>query len=177
MQLFWVDYIIIAVVGLSLITGMVRGFVKEIVALAVWGLALWLAFNYANLLEPWLSSYIQDKTARSTAAFIGVLLGTLIAGGVVNATLSLILKQTGLSGPDRLLGLAFGAVRGVFIVALLMSIIKMTSLPYKEYTNRSQLCASFDPLVITISAYMPNVMQKVKSLDPEEKIMDIIPSS
>mgnify|MGYP006371064045 FL=1 len=42
----WVDYVIIAIIGLSVITGLFRGFVKELIALTVWVLAIWLALNY-----------------------------------------------------------------------------------------------------------------------------------
>ena len=42
MQLQWVDLAIIAVIGLSVLTGLFRGFVKELVALCVWILAIWL---------------------------------------------------------------------------------------------------------------------------------------
>jgi membrane protein required for colicin V production len=59
MQLQWVDIAIISVIGLSVLTGLFRGFVKELVALCVWVLAIWLGINYSQSLDPWLQSYIQ----------------------------------------------------------------------------------------------------------------------
>src|SRR5688500_1378784 len=120
MSLHWIDLVIIAVIGLSAITGLFRGFVKELIAICVWILALWLAFTYSSQLQPWLHPYIKDNTGNAIVAFILILLATLLIGGIINALFSFILRQSGLSGTDRLLGVVFGFVRGVFIVALMI---------------------------------------------------------
>jgi membrane protein required for colicin V production len=165
MQWDWVDLAIIGVIALSVITGLIRGFAKELIALCVWILAIWLAFNYSQSLSPWLQNYIQDKTVRNVIAFILILLGTLIVGGIVNALFGFILKRTGLSGTDRILGMGFGFIRGVFIVALVMVVIKMTSLSYTSYISHSTLYAKFRPVVDWLSRLMPNVMNRIKVLD------------
>ncbi|HHF7343968.1 CvpA family protein [Legionella feeleii] len=172
----WVDLVIIGIIALSVVTGLIRGFVKELIAMGVWILAIWLAFNYSQNLDPWLQKFIQDKTARKITAFIMILFGTLIAGGIVNALLGFILKSTGLSGTDRILGMGFGFVRGVFIVALVMVVIKMTSLPYAEYAGNSKLYAKFDPVVNWLSGLMPSLIDRVKGLetpDAPENLMQM----
>lgn len=173
MQLLWVDIAIVAVIALSVITGLFRGFVKELVALCVWILALWLGYHYSARLDPWLSGYIQEKSARTVVAFLLILFGTLLAGGIVNAALSFILKRAGLSGTDRTLGMGFGFVRGVFIVALLMVAVQMTSLPYQQYAKGSALYARFDPLVAWLYGRLPEFVQQVKAVDPSEPIISI----
>lgn len=175
MQLYWVDIAIIAIIALSVLTGLFRGFVKELVALCVWALAIWLAFNYSQALDPWLSPYIQEMKVRSAVAFILVLFATLLAGGIFNALLSFILKKSGLSGTDRTLGMGFGFVRGVFIVALLIVAVRMTSLPYEQYAKESKLCARFDPVVALIDAHLPEFIKQVKTVDTSEKIIDTVP--
>ncbi|WBV67228.1 CvpA family protein [Legionella pneumophila] len=100
MQLQWVDIAIVAIIALSVLTGLFRGFVKELVALCVWVLAIWLGFNYSQSLDPWLSSYIEEQSVRTAIGFIIILFATLFVGGVVNAILSFILKRAGLSGTD-----------------------------------------------------------------------------
>ena len=165
---YGIDIAIIGVVALSVLTGLFRGFIKEVIALSIWILAIWLAFNYSQLLEPWLQQYIQDKTARTVASFILIMLAVLIVGGIANALLGFILKRSGLSGTDRLLGMGFGFVRGIFIVALILVVIKMTSLPYQEYSRESKLYAKFDPLVNWLDASMPEFVTKVKTLDAKK---------
>lgn len=177
MPLYWVDIAIIAVIALSVLTGLFRGFVKELVALCVWVLAIWLGFNYSQHLDPWLKSYIQEQSARSAIAFIIILFATLFAGGVVNATLSFILKRAGLSGTDRTLGMGFGFIRGVFIVALLMVAVKMTSLPYQQYAQESKLYARFDPVVAVIYGHLPEIIKQVKTVDTAENVIDTVPTT
>ncbi|CAM2798408.1 CvpA family protein [Legionella worsleiensis] len=172
----WVDIAIISVIALSVLTGLFRGFVKELVALCVWILSIWLGMNYSQNLDPWLQSYIQDQSARTAVAFIIIMFATLFAGGVVNAILSFILKRAGLSGTDRTLGMGFGFVRGVFIVALLMVAVKLTSLPYQQYSNDSKLYAHFDPLVSLLSSHIPEFIQQVKTVDKTENIIDTMPT-
>lgn len=168
MQLHWVDLVIVGIIALSVLTGLIRGFVKELIALLVWILAIWIAFNYSQSLDPWLQKYIQDKTARTVTGFILILVATLIAGGIVNALLSFILKKSGLSGTDRILGMGFGFIRGVFIVALIMVVIKMTSMPYEQYASNSRLYAKFDPAVNWLYGLMPEFIKKVKVFDKQQ---------
>ncbi|HRD70092.1 MAG TPA: CvpA family protein [Legionella sp.] len=177
MQLQWVDIGIISVIGLSVLTGLFRGFVKELVALCVWVLAIWLGFNYSQNLDPWLQTYIKEQSARTAVAFIIILFATLFVGGVVNAILSFILKRAGLSGTDRTLGMGFGFLRGVFIVALIMVAIKMTSLPYEEYAKESVLYSRFDPVVALVYGHLPEVIKQIKTVDKTENIIDTVPSS
>src|SRR5687767_9065738 len=108
MQWYWIDIAILAVLGMSIITGLVRGFIKELIALCIWVLAIYLAYNYSGQLEPFLQNYIQDKTARSVVGFVLILLFILIVGGISNALLGMVLKRSGLSSTDRLLGMVFG---------------------------------------------------------------------
>ncbi|KTD26171.1 MULTISPECIES: CvpA family protein [Legionella] len=169
-MLYWVDLAIIVIIGLSVLTGLIRGFVKELIALCVWILAFWLAYHHSQSLDPWLQKYIQDKTARTVTAFILILLATLIVGGIVNGMLSFILKRSGLSGTDRILGMAFGFARGVFIVALIMVVIKMTSLPYDQYSRESKLYAKFDPLVSWLYSVMPDFIKKVHFFERQPEI-------
>lgn len=177
MQLQWVDIGIISIIGLSVLTGLFRGFVKELVALCVWILAIWLGFNYSQSLDPWLQSYIEEQSARTAIAFIIIMFATLLVGGIINATLSFILKRAGLSGTDRTLGMGFGFLRGVFIVALIMVAVKMTSLPYQEYSTKSQLYARFDPVVALLYEHLPEFIKQVKAVDKTENIIDTVPTT
>ncbi|BCA95281.1 colicin V biosynthesis protein [Legionella antarctica] len=173
-MLQWIDIAIIAAIGLSVLTGLFRGFVKELVALCVWILAFWLAYTYCQSLDPWLQSYIKEQSARTAIGFIIILFATLLVGGVVNAVLSFILKRAGLSGTDKTLGMLFGFMRGVFIVALIMVAVKMTSLPYQEYSKESMLYARFDPAVDLLYAHLPEFIKKLKTVDTTENIAETV---
>jgi membrane protein required for colicin V production len=162
----WIDYAILGIIVLSVITGVFRGFVKELIALGVWILAIWMAFHYSQTLAPYLEPYVHDKMIRSAIAVVIILFGTLIVGSLFNAFLSFILHRTGLSGTDRLLGMGFGFIRGIFIVSLLILIVNLTATSSSmEYRKQSQLYAYFDPVVHWLDQFTPVFMKQMKTLD------------
>lgn len=180
MSWYWIDCVIIGIIGLSVLTGLFRGFIKELIALCIWVLAIWLAFTYSPVIDPWFAPYVHDKTARAAVGFVVILLVTIIAGGLFNALLSFILHRSGLSGTDRLLGMGFGFVRGVFMVALIMLVVKMTAMPYQNYSQQSRLYAKFDPLVNWLYGYMPHFIKQVSLFDKgnqDNTTVDITPLS
>lgn len=161
----WVDVAILVIIALSMLTGLVRGFVKELVALGIWVLAFWLAYHYTASVQVVLSPYIKDPSACKIAAFVLILLLTLLVGGLFNALFSFILKRSGLSGTDRLLGMGFGFIRGVFVVSLIIVVLNMTSIPKQDYVEQSGLYARFDPLVNWMSSQLPNVVNQVQWIE------------
>lgn len=179
MQLHWIDLIIIGIIGLSAITGLFRGVVKEVIALGIWVVAIWMGYNHAQSLTPWIQPYIQNTTAQTAVAFFVILLGVLIAGGILNFLLGLLLKRSGLSSMDKILGMCFGFARGVFIISLILAVLRMTSLPYQQYTQSSTLCAQLQPIVNWISGYIPTFINHIKAVDSVSgnfgTIIDTIP--
>lgn len=165
MQGHWIDCIILLIVGLSILTGIFRGFVKEVMALCIWALAFWLAYSYADTLSPWLQTWIEDASVRKAITFIAILIVILLVGGILNATLGYVLKLSGLGGTDRTLGVVFGFVRGICIVGLLIIGVQLTSLPVEEYEKKSMLYPQFQPLVAFMRSYMPDFINKVKEVD------------
>ncbi|KTD73528.1 CvpA family protein [Legionella tucsonensis] len=180
MQFQWVDLIFIIIIGLSSITGLLRGFIKEFIALGVWILAVWAGYNYSGSLNPYLQPYIQDQSIRTIAGFIVVVLGVLIAGGIGNAILGLFLRGSGLGAMDKVLGGAFGFARGVFILSLIFAILSMTSLPYQQYVQSSRVYNQLLPVINWISSSLPGLINKAKqtvSVNESFNFIDITPDS
>lgn len=165
MQLQWIDLILIGMIGLSSLTGLFRGVIKEAISLGVWIVGIWMGYNYSQNLTPWLQQYILNSTARTVVSFSIILIGVLFAGAVINFILSLMLRRSGLSSIDKILGMGFGFARGVFIVSLVLAVLKMTSLPYQQYTQSSVVCAKLQPVVNWISGYIPIFLDRMKSVD------------
>lgn len=168
-----IDGVILGILALSVVTGLVRGFVKELIALCVWVIAIWLGITYADTAGIYLKKYINDEAARHAAGFVIILLLTVITGSLFNALLGFILKNTGLSGTDRLLGMVFGFVRGVFIVSLIILAVKVTDLmPSQEHLNSSLLYAKFTPMVDWLHKVSPDFIKQsdnVENADMQDK--------
>jgi membrane protein required for colicin V production len=116
----WADWAIVAILVLSSIISLIRGFVKEALSLVIWIAAFVVANIFSHRLEPFFNSVIATPSLRSMAAFALIFVGVLLLGALINHCVGLVLKATGLSGTDRLLGMCFGALRGLLIVMILL---------------------------------------------------------
>lgn len=152
----WVDIFIITVVGLSILISLIRGFVREALSLAGWIIAIWIAVTYCSSLAVLLQAHIKDTMLRTGAAFLILLIATLIVAGLVNYLISQFVQKTGLSGTDRLLGAIFGFIRGALLVALLLLLGQMTPLPEQAAWQQSMLVPSFHPLQQWLTRFLPD---------------------
>lgn len=170
-----VDYAIIVIIALSVLTGLVRGFVRELIALCVWLGAIWVGFTYSSDVSPYIRGYIQDPTLRTVISFVLLLLATLLIGGLVSTALSFVLSRSPLRGTDRLLGMGFGFVRGTFIIALMIGILNMTSLGKDRIFKRGELYQHFKPLSDWMFSFTPKLLDQVNKKAHIESEDDLAP--
>jgi membrane protein required for colicin V production len=100
--------------------GIWRGFVKEALSLLTLLVAIWLAWRFAALVAPKLSNWAADQDVRIWIARGIIFALALIVGALVSWLARQLIRHTGLSGVDRMLGAVFGFARGVLIVGLLV---------------------------------------------------------
>jgi len=151
----WVDYAIIIILALSALISVLRGFVKEALSLAAWVLAFWIAFTFHQNLATVLTEYIDTPSLRLISAFALLFVVTLIIAALVNNLVSQIVKKTGLTGTDRMLGVVFGIARGVIIVAILVLMAGLTQLPADPWWNESIFIKHFQELAIWLKTFLP----------------------
>ena len=116
----WADWTILAIVAISTLIGLSRGFVREVLSLLTWVAAFVVAMMFRDQLAPLLSNLVDTPSLQAIAAFAILFIFTLLAGAGLNMTLSAFVEATGLSGTDRVLGMVFGLFRGCIIVLALL---------------------------------------------------------
>ena len=151
----WLDIAILGVILLSTLISLIRGFVKESISLATWLAAGFIAMTYYLVLAQMLQPYIESPTISQAAAFGILFIITLIVGAIINYIISQLVSKTGLSGTDKLLGMIFGAARGVLIVSMIVLFAGLTPMPQEAWWQQSQLVDQFREVAIWIQQYMP----------------------
>lgn len=139
----WADWVILAMVAISSLMSLRRGFVKEALSLLTWVAAFVVARLFTNQLSTLLVEHIQTPSARVAAAFLILFVATLFAGALLNNLIGLLIKATGLSGTDRVLGMAFGIARGGVLVVVLVALLGMTPVIEDPWWRDSTLIPHF----------------------------------
>jgi membrane protein required for colicin V production len=118
MPITLLDIILLAVMMVSALLAMVRGFMREILSIASWGAAA-IATVYAfPRLEPIAKQYINNDTVAKAVSIAGVFLGTLLLVSIVTIKISDMILDSRVGALDRTLGFLFGLGRGLVIVVV-----------------------------------------------------------
>jgi membrane protein required for colicin V production len=151
----WVDVVILAIIFLSAIISLFRGFVREAISLATWVMAFWVAIGFSGKLEAKLVSMIDSPAARLTVAFAVLFLLTLIVGAMVNYLVGQLVRKTGISGTDKMLGILFGIARGIVLVTVLVLVGSIPKLWQERWWQESTLIVHFQDAAIKMRDLLP----------------------
>jgi membrane protein required for colicin V production len=152
----WLDYAVIGVFAASLVVGAWRGLVREVLSILGWVIAFLAANLLAGPLGPFMPQAIPSPELRVAAAYVAIFVSSLIVTTLLALLISRIVKATGLGGVDRMLGVLFGAARGVLIVMAAVLLAGLTSAPKQSFWRDS---ASGPYLVRAAQALMPLLPQ------------------
>ena len=113
-----IDIIIAAALVVSVIVGIVRGFVKESISIAALLIAIWAALYFGPAVGNVSSSWLSSEALQMWFGRVLVFAIILSVGGLLGWGISRLVRMSVLSGMDRLLGSLFGAARGVLLLAV-----------------------------------------------------------
>ncbi|MDC0361984.1 CvpA family protein [Halioglobus sp.] len=141
------DWGIVSILGLSILLSLWRGFVREAISLAGWVAAFVVANMFVGNLASFLTPWIDNVTGRYVASYAILLAGTLVVGGVTGLLAAQMVKASGLTVMDRLLGTGFGLVRGIIIALVLMYLLRQLAPPQNlVWLEQAQLTPYMDML-------------------------------
>ncbi|MEO1767569.1 CvpA family protein [Thiobacter aerophilum] len=154
----WFDYAVLFIVGTSMLLSVMRGFLREVMALLSWVVAFWMASLYAGEVAPLLPSTIPSGQLRMLAAWLLVFFAALFMMTVLSITVGQFLKLLGVGPLDRLLGALFGFARGMVIVLALMVVAGLTSLPRHPEWRNATFSAPLEALVTLLRPWLPEAI-------------------
>lgn len=116
------DLVVIGVVLISALLAAVRGFTREVLAIASWIAAAAVAWLFHPQLVPFIQQYIPASSAQGTIALVAsiaaLFLGTLIVVSLITARISDFVLDSRIGALDRTLGFVFGAARGLLLAVI-----------------------------------------------------------
>lgn len=119
------DIAVLLLVGLGAVTGFLRGFVQEVLALAAWVIALF-AIHYAHTpLADALEPYVGTESGSAVLAFAALLLVPYVIVKLLAKSFGEASRNSLLGPIDRVLGFGFGAMKGMVIVVVVFSIFAL----------------------------------------------------
>lgn len=154
------DYAVLGVMAASLLLGLWRGVVSEILALAAWVVAFVVARMFAADVAPVFGKLLPDATLRYVAGFAAVCLVVLLAFSIGRLVARLLMKAVGLGWADRTLGAVFGIGRGVLIALVLVLSGGLTPLPKETWWREATLAPPLETAVIAAKPWLPADLAK-----------------
>lgn len=167
-MLTWADIVLLAILGLSALIGLWRGFLSEVMSLLIWVAAFWLAFAFGPTVADMFQSHVDAPTARWFLGYSTVFVLALTLGGLLNWLLGKLVQSTGLSGTDRMLGLGFGLLRGAAVACALVLVLGFTPMPQEPVWQQSQLVPGFARGAEWMRGWLPEALAERMSFAPEQ---------
>lgn len=167
MDLNYIDIGIVVLTLLSALVGFVRGFVREAISLTTWVAAIALAFIYAETLSAKLPFNISHDLARMGVSFLLIFIGVIVLGSIINYLLTKAISAIGLGSVDRVLGGAFGVLRGALIVTLAVLLLGLGLTPITEMDlwKSSQLVPHFTDAAEWLKEVIPeDIAEQIKGI-------------
>ncbi len=155
------DYVIITIIAASVMLGIWRGVVGEIIALLAWVVAFFAARLFGEeVAGRLLNRAIADPVMQLVAAWVAIFIVVLMLMALLRLAIRGLLKALGLSPMDRFLGMFFGVARGLLIVLLLVALAGMTMVPKEKWWVEAMLSAPLETAVIAAKPWMPQEVAK-----------------
>ncbi|WP_018149925.1 CvpA family protein [Leeia oryzae] len=149
------DYLALGIVSVSVVLGVIRGLVKEVLSLLTWVAAYALAQAFYLDVIPWLPAEIPGQPLKVLVAFVLLMLAGWLLMSFVTIAIGELVKLSGLGVVDRALGILFGLIRGVLILCLLVIMAGLTKLPQSSFWREAAFSAPLEVIVADIKPWLP----------------------
>ncbi len=151
------DLVLLAIIGISALLGLMRGFVGIVVGAASWLLSGWAALQFGGAAGRWLAEgqavRVSHMLGGYILVFVCVMLVVFMAGWAARSAM----ESMRLSGTDRALGFGLGALRGLFFAAALVVMASFTPLPREAVWQQSAVLPFISPVASWMRSQLPDL--------------------
>lgn len=133
------DWFLLGLIVLSSAIGVMRGFIREAISLVTWLLGLWLAWTFADVVEPHLGGLLGQPGVKVWVARLIILVAVLLVGTLVGVVLTYFVRHSPFITADRVLGLFFGLLRGGVLVGVAVILGQVLELNQERWWAESVL--------------------------------------
>lgn len=167
----WADYGILAIVILSILIGVLRGFTRELFGVGTWILAILLAVVFGSKAAVALQEHIATPLVRMGAAYGGLFLAGLLIGGILTALLVSRIRQSRFSSADRTLGAGLGLIRGILVVGLIVLLARTVDVSEEAWWRESALIGPSMPIADALDTLIPDSWLDPLKPDPKTPVV------
>lgn len=152
-----IDILLLAVIAISTLLGVMRGFVSIVISTLSWLLGGWAALLFGPGAAAWWSAPAAPGSGHYVAGYLTVFLLVMVSVWAIGLVVRQAVRSTSLNGADRLLGGGLGVARGGLIACVLLLLASYTPLTREPAWHASHLRAALDPAVGWMQARMPRM--------------------
>jgi len=148
------DFVVIGILLFSMLLGLWRGLLYEVLSLLGWPVAIILSKLFAASVAPLIP--IAQEEMRVTAAYALVFVAALIVWGIVVRLIAKMLKAIGSDWADRAMGGLFGVMRGLLVVLVLVWLAGLTHVPEQPFWRGSLTCKTLEDVALLTKVWLPD---------------------
>jgi membrane protein required for colicin V production len=164
--LSWADIGLVCVLLVSIVVGLVRGFVFEALSLAAWVVAYFAAPFLAPVVVGWLPTAVHQGGWQDLAAIVLAFVLVLVLVSIVARLLRALIHATPLKFVDRLLGGGFGLLRGLLLCLLIGVLIGFTPLRKHPAWTESQARPLLGSALRALGPMLPQDLHRLLDQHP-----------
>lgn len=153
------DWIVIALLALSILVGLLRGFIREVVSVVGWVVGAYLAVQFAVSLGARIPLEVEWPLAKTLLAGALIVVVCVFAAALIGWLLQRVLAAVKLSAADRILGGIFGLARGLLILGLLVFFAHDTAVAQQQFWRDSIVLPQAEAAVRFALKHLPRVVE------------------
>ncbi len=151
----WLDVAIVAVVGLFVLVGVLRGFIAEFLSILTWTVSFAVAWFFSGDFTGWFVGHVQDADLRSVLVFFVLFFFTFVAMAIASHFTRKIWLKSGSQAADRILGGLVGFVKGSAVIVMMVLLAGLTPFPTYSTWHASVFVGYFQNIALYVAHWLP----------------------